>query len=121
MTGKEIVQSFYEGLAQKSDAWKEHLSENVVFSDASMKLHTEGKEAFVTAFDSFLRAVQDLRVKQMIVEQDNICAIVSYDYVSPKGEKLTQDDAEIWKIEDGKVKSLVIYFDITAFRSFMAR
>ena len=48
-------------------------------------------------------------------------AVVSYDYVSPTGGKLHQDDAEIWKIVDGKIAALTIYFDITAFRAFMGR
>ena len=47
--------------------------------------------------------------------------MVSYDYVSPKGNRLHQDDAEVWKVVDGKIAALTIYFDITEFRSFMGR
>jgi hypothetical protein len=34
---------------------------------------------------------------------------------------LHQDDAEVWKIENGQIVSLTIYFDITEFRGFMGR
>jgi ketosteroid isomerase-like protein len=121
MTVKEIIQSFYDRLAQKNDAWQKHLASDVVFSDASMKLHAEGKEAFIQSFTPFLRAVEHVHMKQLIVEGSNACAVVSYDYLSPKGSKLHQDDAEVWKVVDGNIVSLTIYFDITEFRSFMGR
>ncbi len=121
MPVREIVQSFYDSLARKDNVWQEHLSENVVFSDASKKLYAEGKNAFIQSFNSFLRAVEKVQPKQLIVEGANACAVVSYDYVSPKGEKLHQDDAEVWKVVDGEIEALTIYFDITEFRNFMGR
>ncbi len=121
MTVKEIVQGFYDSLAKKNDGWQQHLAENVVFSDASQKLHAEGKEAFIQSFTSFLRAVEKVEVKQLIIEGPNAAAVVSYDYVSPKGGHLQQDDAEVWKVADGEIAALTIYFDITEFRNFMGR
>ncbi len=121
MAVKAIVQGFYDGLAQKNDAWQKNLSGNVAFSDASGKLHAEGKEAFIQSFTSFLRAVEKVSVKQLIVERPNACAVVGYDYRSPRGDALHQDDAEVWKVVDEKIVSLTIYFDITEFRNFMGR
>ncbi len=121
MTVKEILQNFYESLAKKSSDWQKNLSEDVVFSDASQRLHAEGKDAFIQSFTGFLRSVETVRVKQFIIEGTHACAVVSYDYVSPKGNKLHQDDAEVWKIVDGKIEALTIYFDITEFRTFMGR
>ncbi len=121
MTVKEILQSFYESLSKKNNDWQKNLSEKVVFSDASMRLHAEGKDAFIQSFTSFLRSVETVQVKQFIIEGTNACAVVSYDYRSPKGNTLHQDDTEIWKIVDGKIESLTIYFDITEFRTFMGR
>ncbi len=117
----EIITSFYVNLAQKNDAWQENLAPDVSFSDASGKLHAEGRAAFIQSFTSFLRGVEKVQVKQLIVEGPHACAVVSYDYVSPKGNRLHQDDAEVWRIDDGKIAALTIYFDITEFRSFMAQ
>jgi len=86
-----------------------------------LKIHEEGKEAVTKSFDRFLQAVQAVRVKHMIVENEDACAIVSYNFVSPQGNKLTLDVAEIWKDKDGKLGSLTIYFDIAEFRKFMGR
>ncbi len=117
---KEIIENFYASLAHKTDEWQKNLSENVVFSDASNKLHAEGREGFIRSFTPFLRGVENVRVKQLIAEGSNACAVVGYDYVSPKGTRWHQDDAEVWKVIDGKIVALTIYFDITEFRSMMA-
>ena len=121
MTAKEIIQNFYASLEQKDGQWQQHLAPGVVFSDASRRLHAEGKEGFIQSFTPFLRAVEHVRLKQLIVEEPDAAAVVSYDYISPKGEKLHQDDAEVWKVVNGEIVALTIYFDITEFRAFMGR
>src|SRR5262249_55524183 len=121
MTVREIIKQFYTDLAQKNVEWQKHLAPNVVFSDASNKLHEEGVDAFIQSFTSFLRAIEHVELKQLIVQGTNACAVVSYDYVSPKGAKLHQNDAEVWKVIDGRIAALSIYFDITEFRTFMGR
>ena len=121
MTVPDIIQNFYESLAQKTDAWQRDLAEDVVFADASKRLHTEGRDAFIQSFTGFLRAVERVHLEQLIVDGNDAAAIVSYDYLSPTGGRLHQDDAELWKIVDGKIAALIIYFDITEFRTFMGR
>lgn len=121
MATTDIIRDFYNSLAQKTDAWQRDLAANVVFADASKRLHAEGRDAFVQSFTGFLRAVERVQLQQLIVDGTDAAAVVSYDYVSPTGAKLHQDDAEIWKIVDGKIAALTIYFDITEFRAFMGR
>ncbi len=86
-----------------------------MFSDASKRLHAEGKDAFIQSFTGFLRSVETVKLKHFIIEGTYTCAVVSYDYVSSKGNKLHQDDAEVWKIADGKIEVFTIYFEITEF------
>jgi ketosteroid isomerase-like protein len=119
MTTADIIRHFYDSLANKTDAWQRDLAGDVVFADASKKLHAEGRDAFIQSFTGFLRAVEHIQLQQLIVDGNDAAAVVSYDYVSPTGGKLHQDDAEIWKIVDGKITALTIYFDITEFGAFM--
>lgn len=121
METRELVQRFYESLAGKDAGWHELLSDDVTFSDASGKLQAHGRDAFIQSFTSFLRGVEKVQVLQMIVEGVDATAVVSYDYVNRRGEKLHQDDAEVWTVRDGAIRSLEIYFDITEFREFMGR
>jgi ketosteroid isomerase-like protein len=121
MATAEIIQHFYESLAAKTDAWQRDLAEDVVFADASKRLQAAGREAFIQSFTGFLRAVERVELRQLIVDGDDAAAVVSYDYVSPAGARLHQDDAEVWKLADDEIAALTIYFDISEFRAFMGR
>ena|SRR5438270_5165458 len=120
METKDVVERFYEGLSRKDESWQKNLSEEVAFSDASGKLRANGRAAFIQAFATFLRAVADVEVKQVIVAGEDAAAVVGYEYRNLKGERLHQDDAEVWRVANGEIVSLTIYFDITEFRTFMA-
>jgi ketosteroid isomerase-like protein len=76
---------------------------------------------FIESFTGFLRAVEEVELKQLIVEGPDAAAVVSYDYVNPAGGRLYQDDVEVWKVENGQIVTLTIYFDITEFGGFMGR
>ena len=122
METKDVVQRFYDGLARKDGSWQDNLAESVAFPDASGRLSAQGREAFSQSFSGFLRSVDKVQLRQLIVEGPNAAAVVSYDYVNPAGGRLRQDDdAEVWNVETGQIVSLTIYFDITEFRGFMGR
>lgn len=121
MTTADTIRQFYDSLAAKTEAWQYDLAADVVFADASQRLRAEGRDAFIQSFAGFLRAVERVELRQLIVDGSNAAAVVSYDYVSPSGGRLHQDDAEIWRIVDGQIVALTIYFDITEFRAFMGR
>jgi ketosteroid isomerase-like protein len=121
METRDVVRHFYDGLARRDDSWQQNLAHDVVFADASGRLQARGRDAFVQSFTPFLRGVSRVELKQLVVEDTAAAAVVSYDYVNAKGEHLHQDDAEIWRVEDGEVKALTIFFDITEFRAFMGR
>lgn len=119
MSTKDVIQSYYDSLNKKDDKRQELYSEDATFSDASRTLHAEGKAAVIQSFIPFLKAVESLKLKQMIVEGEHACAIVGYTYVNRKGQKMSQDVAEVWEVKDGKLTKLIIYLDLTAFQNFM--
>ena len=118
---RDTIDKFYQSVVGKDDAWKELWSDDTIFGDASGTLQAEGKAAAIQSFTPFLKGVAGLEVRQRIVQGANACYVVSYDYVNPKGEKMQQDDAEVWEVRDGKLAKLTIYFDLTQYRSFMRR
>src|ERR1041384_657701 len=119
MSTVEVIASYYESQRRKDDQWKELWADDAVFSDASQTLLAKGKEAVIQSFTPFLNGVADLKISQMIVEGGKVCSVISYIYVNPKGNKLNQDVAEVAEVKDGKLARLTIYFDLTAYRSFM--
>jgi ketosteroid isomerase-like protein len=119
MSAKNLVQTYYDSLSHKDNKWQTLYSDDAVFSDASGILNAKGKDAVIQSFTPFLRGVEGVKVKQMTVEDDDACVIVRYDYVNPKGERLSQDVAEVWQVKDNRLTRLTIYFDLTAYRTFM--
>lgn len=112
---KEILDTYYEGLSKKGD-WHSMLAGDILLTGTIAK-ESRGKELFVN--NNFFKMVTGLKVKEMIVENDSACAVVSYDIMSPKGNSFQSDVAEIWKAKDGKLESLAIYFDTAAFQKAM--
>jgi hypothetical protein len=78
MSTLEVVKSYYESQSNKDDKWKDLWSEDAVFSDASQTLLAKGKEAVIQSFTPFLKGVVELKVSQIIVEDNKACFIISY-------------------------------------------
>ena len=119
MSARDLVQSYYDSLNRKDGKWQELYSDDAVFSDASQTLHAKGKAAVIQSFIPFLKGVEGAKVRQMIIEGGDVCAVVGYNYVNPKGGKMSQDVAEVWEVKGGKLAKLTIYFDLIAYRNFM--
>ncbi len=112
---RELLGKYYSGLASKGD-WYSMLSDEILLTGTIAK-ESKGKEPFVN--NNFFKMVKGLNVKQMIVENENACAVVLYDLMSPKGNSFTSEVAEIWKMKNGNLESLAIYFDTAQFQKAM--
>jgi ketosteroid isomerase-like protein len=112
---RTLLQKYYDSLS-KNEGWQTLLSEDVLLTGTVVQ-ESKGKDAFV--HNNFFRMIKGLKVRQMIVENENAFALVRYDLVSPKGTSFSSDVAEIWRIKDNKLVSLTIYFDTAAFAKAM--
>jgi ketosteroid isomerase-like protein len=119
MEAKELLQNYYKSLGQKDTVWHDLYADDATFADASQIINAHGKEDVIRSFTAFLIGVEKIMVKEIIGEGENLCAVIRYDYINPKGVKWNQDVAEIWKVKDGKLVQLTIYFDLIAYRNFM--
>ena len=118
MQTKEIIERYYDGIAQKK-GWESLISEEIAFSGAGPK--TTGKSAYIEGTSRFLRAVKTSKVVTLIIEGDKACAVVRYELVSPKGKEISSEVAEILSVQDGKINSSSIFFDTAGFKEFMAQ
>ncbi len=119
MEVKDLIQSYYFSLNNKDAVWQDLWADNAYFADASEVLIAKGKNEVIKSFTTFLSGMKSVGIKQTIIEDENVCVIASYIYQSQKGEEMKQDVAEVWEVKDNKLAKLVIYFDLTAYRSFM--
>ena len=114
---KKLLETYYKGFAQKS-GWETVISDDFKFIVGDMT-KTEpfvGKQAYIEVIKRFSRLFKTMRVKEMIVEGDKACVIGNYDYACPNGKNMNGDVAELWKIKNGKLDSLTIYFDTLTFQ-----
>ena len=116
MTTKELLESYYKGFSQKSN-WESVLSNDFKFVGGDMTKTTPliGKASYVEVIKRFSQLFTQMRVKQMMVDNDNAYVIANYDYVFPNGKSINGDVVEIWKVKNGKLDSLTIYFDTLTF------
>jgi ketosteroid isomerase-like protein len=116
---KELLNIYYKGFAEKKE-WDSVLSDNFKFvgGDMTNTTPTIGKQAYIEIIKRFSQLFKSMRVKEMIVEGDDACVIGNYDYEFPGGKKINGDVAEIWKVKNGKLDSLTIFFDTLTFELF---
>jgi ketosteroid isomerase-like protein len=115
----ELLDIYYKGFAKK-EGWESVLAEDFKFVGGSM-LDTSpvvGKQAYIEIIKRFSRLFKSMQVKTQIVEGDKACVIGTYDYAFPNGKSIKGDVAEIWKIKDGKLDSLTIFFDTLTFDNY---
>ena len=119
MTTKELLETYYKSFAQKQQGWEAVLSDDFKFVGGDMTKTTPivGKTAYIEVIKRFSQVFKTMRVKEMVVEDDNACVIGNYDYVFPNGKSINGDVAEIWKIKDDKLDALTIFFDTLTFQA----
>ena len=116
MTTKQLLDFYYRGFAEKNN-WDSVLSDNFKFigGDMTKAAPVIGKQAYIEIIKRFSQLFQSMRVKEMIIDGDRACVIGNYDYVFPGGKKINGNVAEIWKVKDGQLDSLNIFFDTLTF------
>lgn len=117
MSAKELLEAYYEGLAQKN-GWDSVLSEDFKFTGGDMTKTDPltGKQAYNEVIKRFSQVFHGVRVKEMIVEEDRAFVRANYDYTFPNGKSISGDVAELWKVKDGKLAALTIFFDTLSFQ-----
>ena len=51
----------------------------------------------------------------MIIEGDKASVIGNYDFQFPNGQKINGNVSENWTVKNGKLQSLILYFDTLTF------
>jgi len=119
MTSEELLDSYYHGLTRKT-GWDSVLAEDFEFvggHNMTKPAPAMGKAAYQTVIDRFSRIFTAMRVKDRLVAQDRAYVLANYDYAFPNGRTANGDVLEVWKIRNGKLAALTIFFDTAAFET----
>jgi len=113
---KALLDGYYNGL-QEGGGWQDLLDRDFRFigGDMTKPEPMVGKEAYVAVLARFSRLFTAVRVDRMFVSENEAAVLATYSYRFPSGTSLPGSVAEFWKIENGKLKELTIFFDTLTF------
>lgn len=113
---KQLLETYYEGFAQK-EGWETVISEDFKFTGGDMTntAPTVGKSAYREVIKRFSRVFETMRISEMIIDENNAAVIGNYDFKFPNGARIKGNVAECWKVKNGKLDALTIFFDTATF------
>jgi ketosteroid isomerase-like protein len=116
MMTKALLETYYKGFADKA-GWETVISDDFKFFAGDMMKPDPvvGKQAYVQIIKRFSQLFTAMRVKEMMIDDDRAYVLANYDYVFPGGKAINGDVVELWKVKDGKLAALTIFFDTLTF------
>jgi ketosteroid isomerase-like protein len=116
MSIKELLEVYYQAFSAKSD-FGSVLADDFEYTggDMSNPRTLVGKAAYIEVINRFSQLFKSMKVEKMIIQKESACVIGNYDFIFPNGKHINGNVAEIWAAENGKLKSLTIYFDTLTF------
>ena len=120
MTTRELLETYYQGLAKKS-GWEAVIADDFTFLGGDMTKTTPiaGKQAYVEVIKRFSKWFTDMRTKDVFVSDDGAFVLANYDFTFPNGKSINANVAELWKVKNGKLDVLTIFFDTANFDAFL--
>lgn len=111
MTTRETVTRYLDRLRQKAD-WSSTLADDISFTSfTSPPRELRGKDAFLQATKRFYSMIVSMEVRDLIVDGNRACARTRYELQPPGGPTFGSDVAELFVVENGRIRSFDIYFD----------
>lgn len=115
MSTKSVIEQYLQALAKKTE-WSEFFAADMTFASHVVPVkRVSGKGAFLESTKRFYSIITELEVVTLIVEGDRACALTRYKLQVPQGPSFVSEVAEIFRVADGKIASLDIYFDSSPF------
>lgn len=115
MKPKSVIECYLEAL-KKGTGWSDFFRDDVKFVSHVVPVkRVEGKAAFLESTRRFYSMIAGLEVIALIAEDERVCALTQYKLQIPQGPSFACEVAEIFRVVDGKIASLEIYFDSSPF------
>lgn len=115
MTTRETIERYFDRLRGKND-WEGLLSEDLVFTTFAVPARqVRGRANYLESTKRFFSMITALEVRDILVDGDKACALTRYELQPPGGQTFASDVAEVFRVRDGMITSLDIYFDSSPF------
>ncbi|HLZ17865.1 MAG TPA: nuclear transport factor 2 family protein [Cyclobacteriaceae bacterium] len=120
MNTKELLETYYKGLAMKQ-GWEKVIADDFKFAGGDMTntAPTVGKQAYIEIIKRFGAFFTDMRPKEIFMSGEGAFVLANYDYVFPNGKSINANVAELWHVKNGKLDALTIFFDTEGFQKYL--
>src|SRR5262245_67493 len=111
-----VVRDYFDRLARR-DGWEQTLADSLAFTSFTSPVkRVTGRDAYLTATKRFYSSVGKVELRDLSVNGDRAYALTHYVIRPPNGAPAFDTDvAEIFRVKDGKIAALDIYFDSAPF------
>jgi ketosteroid isomerase-like protein len=110
----EIVQKFQMSMGSGTSEWENLVDNNVTFKGPVEEV--KGKEAFIELNKGFFPMVRGYEHLHSFGNDQFASLEGTFKVATPKGNEIELLMAEVYTIEDGKIKSVRVYYDAEEFR-----
>ncbi|WP_422858671.1 nuclear transport factor 2 family protein [Flagellimonas sp. S174] len=117
-TTLEVFKKFDEGLKSGTDSWQEVISNDVQFIGPAAQV--KGKKDFIELNMSFAPMIKGSTLKEIVSNEDWVITQVEFNVSMPSGKVITLDMSEWYRIADGKIQSVKVFYDAEEFRKEMS-
>ena len=109
---KDVITEYFSRLQLRAD-WQALLADDMVFtSRTSPSRQLVGRDAYLSGTARFFGMIIDMQVLDLLVDGEAACALTRYRLQPPGGGAPFESDvAEIFRVSNGVITALTIYFD----------
>lgn len=112
------VLNFFKTFENNTD-WTFLLSNTIKFT--SPLDSDDNKDAFIQLDLIFRKLVTSTSIKEIIVENTKAAVLVDYKMALPRGETLTIEFSDFIEVNDLKISSIKVFFDVEKFKIFFIK
>jgi ketosteroid isomerase-like protein len=108
---RQTIEAYFEAL-RAGAAWQDHLADDVVFaSQGTPAKRVVGRGAVVASTKGFYGMIERVAVQDILIDGQRACALTRYRLRPPVGEPFDSEVAEVFRVANGRIAALSIYFD----------
>ncbi|MGB3181592.1 MAG: nuclear transport factor 2 family protein [Cyclobacteriaceae bacterium] len=113
----DTYHAFRNSMLANDNAWQSMLAEDVKLKGPLAEI--QGKEAFIAINQPFFNSIKDSELLEAVEQDHYVITRIITTVHTPGGGTLPMEVSEWYDIREGKIQSLITYFDASELRKHM--
>lgn len=119
MTAQETIKKYFSSV--HSGGWEDFVADDIQYVFNDMNNVMTGKDIYLQRAGQFYGYTTSGEIKQILTDGDEVALIASYNVNSPDGKSREFSVAEFYTVNDDRLASASIFFDMQSFGEFMGK